>query len=84
MRDGDMKYLKIAGNEFLFNVVNDPLERANWKDREPEAFHRMQRDYDEWNATMLPDVNGVSSGPLGYADELADHFGVTRKPRENQ
>ncbi len=79
-----MKYLKIADNEFLFNVVDDPLERANLKDRQPDVFKRLKQNYAEWNATMLPDVNDVSSGPLGYADELADHFGVTRKRPEGR
>lgn len=78
MRDGDMKYLRIAGNEFLFNVVEDPLERANLKKRQPEVFQKMLQGYQAWEATMLPDINGVNSSPLGYADELADHFGVTR------
>jgi arylsulfatase A-like enzyme len=78
MRDGDMKYLRIAGNEFLFNVAEDPLERANLKRRQPDVFQRMLTDYAAWEATMLPDINGVNSGPLGYADELPDHFGVTR------
>ncbi len=31
-RDGDYKYLKILDNTFLFNVVEDPMERANLKD----------------------------------------------------
>jgi arylsulfatase A-like enzyme len=79
MRDGDMKYLRINGNEFLFNIVEDPLERANLKMRQPDVFERMAQAWDEWNSTMLPDRNDVSSGPLGYADELADHFGVVRK-----
>ncbi|HEV2198647.1 MAG TPA: sulfatase-like hydrolase/transferase [Bryobacteraceae bacterium] len=78
MRDGDMKYLRIGGNEFLFNVVEDPLERANLKDRQPEAFKRMAAAYEEWNATMLPDASDIRSGPLGYADELADHVGIAR------
>ncbi len=80
MRDGDMKYLRIAANEFLFNVVDDPLERANLKGRQPDVFQRMVKDYEAWDATMLPDMNGVSTSPLGYADELADHYGVTRPP----
>jgi arylsulfatase A-like enzyme len=79
-RDGDMKYLRIAGNEFLFNVVEDPLERANLKNRQPEVFQRLIAEYEAWNATMLPDMNDVRTSPLGYADELADHFGVQRKP----
>ena len=28
MRDGDFKFLKILDNTFLFNVVDDPMERA--------------------------------------------------------
>jgi arylsulfatase A-like enzyme len=79
LRDGDMKYLRIAGNEFLFNVIDDPLERANLKERQADVFKRMVQAYEEWSATMLPDRNDVTSGPLGYADELADHFGVQRK-----
>src|SRR5262249_57609957 len=35
VRDGDMKLLKILENTFLFNVVEDPLERANLKGRQP-------------------------------------------------
>jgi hypothetical protein len=38
IRDGDRKYLRIAGNEFLFDVVRDPRERANLKDREKDVF----------------------------------------------
>jgi arylsulfatase A-like enzyme len=79
LRDGDMKYLRIAGNEFLFNVADDPLERANLKERRPDVFHRLVADYEVWNATMLADLPDISSGPLGYSDELADHFGVQRK-----
>ena len=37
-RRGRWKYLKMAGNSFLFDVVADPLERANLKDRHPEVF----------------------------------------------
>jgi len=78
MRDGDMKYLKIAENEFLFNLVDDPLERANLKLRQPDVFKRMVQAYAAWNTTMLPDTDDISSDPLGYADEIADHFGVKR------
>ena len=81
LRDGDLKYLKIGTNEFLFNVVDDPLERANVKNRQPDDFKRMVASWEEWNATMLPDRNDVRSGPLGYADDLADHFGLERPRR---
>ncbi|MFM2124270.1 MAG: hypothetical protein RL328_721 [Acidobacteriota bacterium] len=63
MRDGDMKYLKVRDNTFLFNVVNDPLERANWKNREPDVFKRMEQSWEEWETTMLPiDPLSSSSG----------------------
>ncbi len=81
MREGDMKYLKIAGNEFLFNVADDPLERANLKARQPDVFKRMLQSYEEWNAAMLPDEGNISTGPMGYADELADHVGIVRPAR---
>lgn len=78
MRDGNMKYLKINDNAFLFNVAEDPLERANLKQRYPEVFRRMVAEYDAWNATMLPEDPKANSGTF-YADELADHFGNQRK-----
>ena len=76
MREGDMKYLKIAGNEFLFNVVEDPLERANLA---RAAAGRVQAD----GAGRLRRRNGtrpccriradVNSGPVGGTlNELAD------------
>ncbi len=80
-RDGDMKYLKIKNNTFLFNVVEDPLERANLKARQPDVYARMVADYENWNASMLPDNPAINSGPLGYSDVTADHFGVDRPAR---
>jgi arylsulfatase A-like enzyme len=74
MRDGDMKWLQIAGNTFLFNVVSDPLERANLKGRMPDVFKRLADEYAAWNATMLPE-DGVSSASFGGAN-YADHYGV--------
>jgi arylsulfatase A-like enzyme len=81
VRDGDMKWLKINGNDFLFNVVEDPLERANLKERQPDVYQRLMAEYEAWNATMLPELPEVNTGPLGYADQLADRYGVQRKAR---
>lgn len=74
VRDGDWKYLSIMGNSFLFDVVADPLERANLKDRHPEIFTRLQAQWDAWNATMLPFTSANYSYSLS-AEELADHYG---------
>jgi len=74
-RDGDWKYLKILDNSFLFNVVDDPMERANHKDRDPERFARLKKLYAEWNATMLPlDPKAATWGFSGK--DVADHYGV--------
>lgn len=73
MRDGDMKWLKINDNTFLFNVVDDPLERANLKQREPEIYRKMVNEYEAWNATMLPIDPASYTHPFSPKD-LADHF----------
>jgi arylsulfatase A-like enzyme len=75
MRDGDMKYLQIAGNTFLFNVVADPLERANLKNRQPDVYKRLVAEYEAWNATMLPEDPAVSSSSF-TGGQLADHYGL--------
>jgi arylsulfatase A-like enzyme len=77
MRDGDMKWLKIRDNTFLFNVVSDPLERANLKDRQPEIYRKLVAEYEAWNATMLPENPAANS--FGFnGDQLADHYGAGR------
>lgn len=76
VRDADWKYLRIAGNEFLFDVVQDPRERANLKDRHEDVFDRLKSDWETWNATMLPE----RTRPALYAQPgnlLPDHYGVT-------
>lgn len=74
-RRGDWKYLKIDANKFLFNVSQDPLERANLKNREPARFAELERAWQSWNSSMLP--LDPKSNTFGFdASELADHFGV--------
>jgi arylsulfatase A-like enzyme len=73
VRRGHMKYLSIAGNEFLFDIDADPLERANLKDRQPALFAELKAAFGAWNNGMLNDPNAPSYGFNGK--ELADHFG---------
>jgi arylsulfatase A-like enzyme len=73
-RDGDFKYLKIRDNTFLFNVADDPRERANLKERRKDLFDRMVADWNEWNGTMLPEIPD-SFGETYTAAQLADHIG---------
>jgi arylsulfatase A-like enzyme len=76
VRDGDFKFLKILGNTFLFNVVDDPLERANLKDRRKDVYDRLAAAWSDWNKTMLPEIDeSFTEGHM--AGQWADHFGVT-------
>ena len=74
-RDGDMKYLKILDNTFLFNVVEDPMERANLKQRNPGVYIRLIEEWAAWNATMLPEIDASYTFNFTGA-ELADHIGT--------
>ncbi len=78
VRDGNMKWLEIDGNTFLFNVVTDPLERANLKNRLPDVYRKLVAEYADWEATMLP-VDPASNTGSFYGTEYADHYGNKRK-----
>jgi hypothetical protein len=76
-RDGDYKYLKILDNTFLFNVVEDPMERANLKERQKDVYDRITGEWSEWNATMLPEIDESYTENFTGA-ELADHIGASK------
>jgi arylsulfatase A-like enzyme len=74
-RIGDWKYLKILDNTFLFDVAQDPMERANLKERYRDVYDGLVAEWNKWNATILPlDPQSFTLGFTGA--ELADHFGV--------
>jgi arylsulfatase A-like enzyme len=73
IRMGDYKALKIGANSYLFNVVEDPMERANLKPRMPEVYKRLTDAWLAWNRGMLPE----SPDSFTYnntADEWADRI----------
>jgi arylsulfatase A-like enzyme len=76
-RIGDWKYLKILDNTFLFNVADDPLERANLKERHKDIYERLIGEWDAWNATMLPESPTSSTDNFTGA-EMADHIGTKK------
>ncbi|MFZ6872659.1 sulfatase [Undibacterium sp. Di27W] len=61
VRSGDWKYLKIADNEFLFDVARDPRERANLSQKHPQVFAKLKQDWESWNAQMLPITKDVKT-----------------------
>jgi arylsulfatase A-like enzyme len=80
-RIGDFKFLKILGNTFLFNVVEDPLERANLKDRRSDVYDRLVAEWHAWNAGMLPEI--AESFIEAYTGaELADRYGAQKPSGE--
>jgi arylsulfatase A-like enzyme len=78
LRRGDYKYLKINDNEFLFDVVADPLERGNLKLREPERFAELKAAWEQWDTGMLHDPTAPSAG--NTPGNLADHFNSPPPP----
>ncbi len=76
-RDGDWKILKMLDQTFLFNVVADPLERANLRDRHRDIYDRMVAEWTEWNKDMLPEVRESFTDSFD-SSQLADHFGAQK------
>ncbi len=77
-RSGNWKYLKMNDNEFLFDVVVDPRERANLQDRHPEVLARLQGEWERWNSQMLPITSDVHTHwvtPPAQADHYAPSSG---------
>src|SRR5438874_2719200 len=74
-RIGDDKYLKMLDNTFLFDVVDDPMERANLKARRPDVYARLEAAWHEWNATMLPEIDESATDNL-TGDKTPDRPGA--------
>ena len=80
-RDGDWKILKVNENSFLFNVADDPMERANLRERRRDIFDRMVTEWNKWDSAMLPEVRESFTDAF-TAEQLADHIGAKRASGE--
>ncbi|MFV0681360.1 sulfatase [Ottowia sp.] len=65
LRRGDWKYLRVDGNDYLFNVVDDARERANRAPREPDRLQAMRADWQAWDASVPP-IPLDATVSLGY------------------
>ncbi|MFZ1741792.1 MAG: sulfatase-like hydrolase/transferase [Pontixanthobacter sp.] len=54
IRDGQWKYLKISGEEHLFDLDKDVRERADVKELNPQIFLKLKIKYEKWHGNMLP------------------------------
>ena len=80
-RDGDFKFLKILDNTFLFNVVDDPMERANLKERKKDIYDRLVT---EWQPDRVPELRrllGRITTTLVATDVSPEHDGVAAPAR---
>lgn len=68
-RDGDWKYLRVDGHDYLFDISADARERANHASRQPERLAALRQAWEDWQATLppIPDDATVSLG-YGAAD----------------
>jgi arylsulfatase A-like enzyme len=73
VREGRMKYIRLGAKEGLFDVVNDPRERANLKEVHADVFARLKADFAAWNATMLP-YSGQSQIPGPKSEGGMDRY----------
>ena len=66
MRLGDYKYLRVDGNDYLFNIPADERERANLAKREPERLQALREAWEAWQASMPP-IPEDATVSLGYS-----------------
>ncbi|MES2262409.1 MAG: sulfatase-like hydrolase/transferase [Pseudomonadota bacterium] len=65
VRSGNWKYLKLNGNEFLFDVTVDQRERANLAKKHPQVLADLKTQWETWNAAMLPITPEVRTHGVG-------------------
>ena len=65
-RDGDWKYLRVDGNDYLFNIADDERERANHAALQPERLERLRAAWQAWNDTM-PTIPEDATVSVGYS-----------------
>jgi arylsulfatase A-like enzyme len=54
VRQGSWKYLRTGKDELLFDIPNDPGERADLAPYQPEKLAQLREQFRRWNAGMLP------------------------------
>ena len=67
-RLGDWKYLRVNGNDYLFNLVADARERANLGNQMPDKLQELKTLWETWNASMPPIPTDATIG-LGFSSK---------------
>ncbi len=66
MREGPWKYLRVDGNDYLFDLSQDERERANKAAVEPDRLVAMRGAWEAWDASM-PAIPADATVSLGYS-----------------
>jgi len=66
LRQGRWKYLRVDGNDYLFDIEADERERANQAGKEPGRLAVMCQAWEDWNDTMPP-IPEDATVSLGYS-----------------
>jgi arylsulfatase A-like enzyme len=66
LREGNWKYLRVDGHDYLFNLAADERERANLAIREPQRLADMRAAWERWNDSMPP-IPPDATVSLGYS-----------------
>ena len=66
LRQGNWKYLRVDGNDYLFDIPADERERANQAKKQPERLAAMRPAWEDWNASMPP-IPEDATVSLGYS-----------------
>jgi arylsulfatase A-like enzyme len=70
LRDGDWKYLRVDGYDYLFDIRADERERANLAFREPQRLAALREAWEQWDATMPPIPQDATVSPGFSAKDM--------------
>ena len=66
--------MKDAGEEHLFDLSNDPGEKADLKSARPDAFEKNKAQYLAWNAQMLPKPPPPQPSATRSMNDIAERY----------
>jgi hypothetical protein len=51
---GNWKYRRVGNRTFLFDLLADEREQANFREQRPEIFRKLKAEFEKWEQQMLP------------------------------
>lgn len=56
IRQGRWKYLKVEADEYLFDIINDPSEKYDQKNKQQQVLQEMKATYASWQSSVLKPI----------------------------